>query len=142
MDYESRLKGLYEKYGICPAVFSDGEWQSVIDSLEYLDEEHRLLFSSYSSTADMPEGCEDLAERSLAYFIYRHTASATDRWDFVRSLGFAFFCERLFVSILSAIGRTDLNAAIEAARIISEEIEYSEDNTEDIMMTFDFYIAS
>ena len=48
--------------------------------------------------------------------------------EFVASLGFSMLCERLLASLVSC--NTDDIA--ELARIISEEIEYSEDNTERI----------
>ena len=49
------------------------------------------------------------------------------------SLGFALFCERLICSLVK------LGIEItEAARIVSEELEYSEDNTESIKNIYAF----
>ena len=129
--YKARLETIWNAYGISPSRLSDGEWREELSSLEYLDEEHKRLFLSYTSEAKTPQWCDDMAERALAYFIYRHTASAECAEDFKALLGFACFLERLFSSL---VGKTE--HAFELGRIISEEIEYSEDNTEKIILTF------
>ena len=49
------------------------------------------------------------------------------------SLGFAFFAERLFASLIRSEGA---EMRYELARLISEEIEYSEDNVESIKLEF------
>ena len=76
-------------------------------------------------------GEEKMLERALAYFIYRHCTEAWDMYEFCAALGFCLVCERLLASLIeSGID------PFEAARILSEEIEYSEDNTECIKRKF------
>ena len=105
-------------------------------SLEYLDGTHKELFLAFSADMETPKECENMLERALAYFIYRHCSGAYDRVEFRASLGFALFCERLLASLISAENATE-EEAVELARIISEEIEYSEENTERIKGEFD-----
>ena len=127
--YPERLSRIYSKHSFLPKDFDGSLWKKTISELEYIDENDRDLFLRYSfgCTAKHPE----YAERALAYFIYRHTGSSESYGEFRTSLGAALFLERLFVSL------TD-NGIIptEALRIISEEIEYSEDNTERIKNEF------
>ena len=104
-------------------------------SLEYLDETHKELFLAFSADMETPKEYEKMLERALAYFIYRHCSGAYDREEFRASLGFALFCERLLASLISAENATE-EEAVELARIISEEIEYSEENTERIKGEF------
>ena len=54
-----------------------------------------------------------------------------DENDFLASLGFCLFCERLLASAVKKGGDV-----YDLARIISEEIEYSEDNTETVKEAF------
>ena len=130
--YKDRLQMLYEEFSVSPSQLSDDEWRSVIDSLEYLNESHRDLFRFYSSDTVTDEKYEKYLERALAYFVFRHCGSALDYDGFRASLGFALFCERL-LSSLASTGADDIYGL---ARIISEELEYSEDNTWDIVNLF------
>ena len=58
--------------------------------------------------------------------------SAADEYELRAALGFSLFCERLLASCAADID------VLTAARIISEEIEYSEDNTDAIKSEFLF----
>ena len=131
--YPERLERIYDSFEVCPASLSDEDWRELLSSLEYLCDSHREQFFCYSSDTATPEALFEPLERALAYFVYRHTGSVTDENDFRSSLGFALFCERLLASVVK--GGTDI---FEAARIISEELEYSEENTEAIKFEFWF----
>lgn len=129
--YENRLERLYEKYAASPKSLSDEEWREIIENLEYLEQSHRDLFSSYTSSPKVSPEHEKSLERFLAYLIYRHASGADTSEELRISLGFCFFLERLLSSLLpSGIEPQEL------ARIISEEIEYSEENTETIKLEF------
>ena len=131
--YPERLERIYDSFEACPSSLSDEDWRELLSSLEYLDESHRELFSCFTSATDTPEALFEPLERSLAYFIYRHTGDSVDENDFRSSLGFALFCERL----LASVAKSGTNV-FEAARIISEELEYSEENTETVKFEFWF----
>ena len=68
--------------------------------------------------------------RILAYFVYRHCTEAFDYEDFCSSLSFSAFCTALISSLATEETINDV------ARIVSEEIEYSEDNTNRIKELF------
>ncbi len=136
--YETRLVTLWDRYRASPRIHTDGEWIDILSSLEYLDAEHRDLFSVYSSAVDNKRGYEKIFERFLAYLIYRHASPKETKESFRSALGFAFFTERLFASIVKAEKNLDTGAVAELARVISEELEYSEENTEAITFEFDF----
>lgn len=127
--YTEKLQTIYGAFGVSPSVHTDAEWCEILDSLEYLDEAHKELFAKYSSDISTPRQLEKPLSRALAYFIYRHTSEAYDEADFIVSLGFCLFAERLIASIAS-------DNVEESARIISEELEYSEENTEAIKTHF------
>jgi len=131
LSYSDRLQELYKKYNVSPFLCKDKEWQNIISSLEYLDPRHKELLCGYSSTLLPSEEQQVYLERALAYFIYRHCSEACDYGEFVTALGFCFFLERLLAYVAQKTGNVELSA-----RIVSEEIEYSLDNTETIKMIF------
>lgn len=132
ISYRDKLDELSGEYSVSPCDLSDAEARSLLSSLEYLDEEHRKLFSNYSCETNPAPDQGPILIRALAYFIYRHMTSATDEYELRAALGFSLFCERLLASCAADVD------ILTAARIISEEIEYSEDNTDAIKSEFLF----
>jgi len=130
INYQDRLKMIYEEYGVSPRELSDKDWRFALMHLEYLEQDHKTLFSSYTSELNTNPACEKMLERALAYFVYRHCGAAESEEEFKLSLRFSLFLERL----LSAISTPE--TIIDCARIISEEIEYSEDNTDALKYEF------
>ncbi len=130
LSYDEKLPAIYDKFEISPNIFEDERWHELISSLEYLDEKHKELFLHYSSLLSTPKKIEKEAQRALAYFIYRHCTATNDEEEYRAVLGFCLFLERLFVSVVKA-NKND--SPVMLARMISEEIEYSEDNTERII---------
>ena len=128
--YNEKVPLIEKSFKVTPKILSDEAWREVVDSLEYLDETHRDLFFKYTSDVSAEKSIEKIFERALAYFVYRHCLDAYDEEEFLVSLGFSLFLVNLLVSI------TDENSEIEEivclARIVSEEIEYSQDNIDTI----------
>ncbi|MBE6618041.1 MAG: hypothetical protein E7627_08930 [Ruminococcaceae bacterium] len=131
--YPERIKKIHEEFGISPSALTDEDWRYLLDNLEYLDESHRELFAGYSSDLSTPAEFELPLERALAYFIFRHCTEAEDALEFRDALGFCLLCERLIASVAKSGYEI-----FEVARTVSEEIEYSEDNTEAIKIEFRF----
>ncbi len=129
-DYKTKLETIYRKYQI--DIGDDEDWLEIIQSLEYLDDSHKELFMNYSSKK-RPIGKDSYLERALAYFIYRHCTEAYDEEDFSCWLSFCLFCERLLASLICFKNAETLQEIAVLSSIISEEIEYSEENTEALM---------
>lgn len=124
--YCEKLQSIYQKYSI--SVGEDSVWLELLDSLEYLDAEHKKLFMNYSSTL-RPAAKDEYLERFLAYLVYRHCTEAFDEYDFCDRLAFCLFCERLLASLICSEKAETLEEIARLSRIISEEIEYSDENT-------------
>jgi lysine-N-methylase len=135
--YAQRLQSISHTYGVTPDVLSDEKWRELFASLEYLNEEHRELFATYTSVFTPAEKWEMILERALAYFVFRHCSGAWDMEEFRAGLGFALVCERLLASMVCAQEGITLDGVLELARILSEELEYSEENTEAIKSCFE-----
>ena len=125
--YSERLANIYGDYGI--SLGDDEAWLKTLSDLEYLDEGHRNLFMNYSSVC-RPDGVDQYLERFLAYLIYRHCTEAFDAEDFVLRLSFCLFCERLAASLIAVRFASSLCEVAALMSSISEELEYSEENTE------------
>ena len=125
-DYTTKLEKIYNKYSV--SVGEDKEWLEILDSLEYLDADHKNLFMNYSS-AQRPCEKDEYLLRFLAYLVYRHCTESLDEDDFCSRLAFCLFCERLLASLISRERAETLAEIVALASIISEEIEYSDENT-------------
>ena len=127
LPYDERLQKIYEIHGFAAETFAGDGWNEILEDLEYLEEEHRALICDFSATG--ADGHEKELERALAYFVYRHCSPAENAEEFRTGVGFALFCERLLSSMAKNNPATPIT---DLARILSEEIEYSEDNCEAI----------
>ena len=128
--YSDRLAKIYCDYGI--SLGDDEGWIKKLSELEYLDGRHKDLFINYSS-ACRPTDVDQYLERFLAYLIYRHCTEAFDAEDFAIRLSFCLFCERLAASLIVLKGASSLCEVADLTSIISEELEYSEENTEALL---------
>ena len=121
--YHDRISDIADKYNL--VMPSDDDAQKLFASLEYLDEAHRVIFSSFSRGIENDIEFLPLRERFLAYLVYRHGGGAKNEEQFRTALFMALALEALFAFLIE---KYDFSP-IDAARIISEELEYSEDNT-------------
>ena len=131
LKHEEKLNYIYNAYSVSPKDYDDGELRTLLLSLEYLNEKHKELFQLYSSDTRTPKELEKQLERALAYFIFRHCTDAIDPQELRAALGFALVCERLICTVACELGDIEL-----ASRIVSEEIEYSTENTDEIKNLF------
>ena len=101
----------------------------IMPTLEYLVEDHKELLLKAKRLVWNRSFSDELS-RILAYYVYRHCSEASDYDEFFVSLSFAIFC----TGLISALSKEyDL---YEIARIVSEEIEYSQENTDKIKALF------
>lgn len=136
LPYARRLQALEEMWDVSPALLEDAEARTLLERLEYLDPESRARFSVYEARKASDPSLDTMLCRALAYFIYRHVSPLTDAKEVRAALGFSLFCERLIASVAAAEGLRTLPEMIPLARAVSEEIEYSEENTEAIKTEF------
>lgn len=133
----ARREALIEAECRISATLSHEEREALLSELEYLDPAHEsVLAAAFSAPVcrDMGES-ERLFERLLAYFIYRHASAAKTRRDFDVLVGVALLLVRLFAAILSQSELTPVSAAV----LLSEELEYSEDNLEVIRFAVEMH---
>ena len=121
----ARLAKIEKFYGL-GVTLAPAEHQALFEGLEYLDEAHRALFVGAVCTDFAPTGTlSDACERFFAYLILRHASSAECEADFAAAVSMAHLLTRLFYALINA----KFAPPAECARILSEELEYSEENT-------------
>jgi hypothetical protein len=125
--YSKKLDTVYEKWGISPFSISVKDYFSCFSELEYLDVNAKELFLNFKPSVEQRLECEGVLERALAYFIFRHVTAARDENELKRALFFSLVCERLLAYV--TLDGSDIR---EMARLISQELEYSQENTEKI----------
>ncbi|MBE6595618.1 MAG: hypothetical protein E7644_07450 [Ruminococcaceae bacterium] len=123
LSQEVRRKRIREAHGLLRA--PEGEaLKALLGELEYLYDEHRSLLLA-AATAE--RGAYSTAsERFLAYAIFRHASPAECEAEFRCGVSLALLLEELLCRLVNGAGLTPG----EAARMLSEELEYSEENTE------------
>ena len=127
LSFSERLGVVKEKYFLSDA-HSDEEWNDILCDLEYLYPEHRGMLKVGGEISLSYE----YLERFFAYLIFRHVSISTSYDNLRARLGFCILLTRILGS-----GASSLEAGCDLARIISEEIEYSEDNTDALILEFD-----
>ncbi len=130
LTYPEKLSLIKERYSLPERLFTDENLNSELKGLEYLNEENRAKLSA--PFLPVFEADEKYCIRFFAYLVYRHMSPAGSYDELRARLCLCLLLLRLFESLCR--GGTD---PIRAAMIISEEIEYSEDNTDSLIFNFE-----
>lgn len=130
LSYDETLYLLREKYALPNFRFYAQEWNKILGGIEYLDKSHRGSLK-IGSAAD--KKAKDYLVRFLAYLVFRHV-SVAENYDNMRArIGFSILLTAILENMIAEENAT-FERIVEFARIISEEIEYSEDNTAAIIL--------
>ena len=122
-DAEARIA---ELIALPPTVTSEEFRREVLSDIEYLDAHDREVLLSDGGKAP-----DTALLNILSYFILRHLAEAESDAHAAAIVGFALLSVRAVEAASAAVGIAD------ALRIYSEEVEYSPDNTEDIIFAIE-----
>ena len=136
LSYKEKLQSLSNDFSISIQSTKDKDWIKLIKSLEYLKKGHKKLFSCFSTSACLVADNQAYLERIFAYFVYRYVSKAQSHDEIRQYLGLCLFLEKLVCSILEKRNAIKLEEIIPLLVTISEEIEYSEDNIDQILFQF------
>lgn len=108
------------------------EWAEIFRNLECLDPARDEVLAKI--TDDFPESYDNPVpyEQLLVYFLYRHLAQAMDDGMFAARTAFAVLSTRMIRAMEAVTG--DL---ADMARLYSSEVEYSEENPDEILWLLD-----
>ena len=133
-----------EMLNFCGAVLPDKsmtEWADYFMGLECLDPSRDEILSRIPDEPDFPDAAFSAAlEQLLVYFVYRHLAPAAEAGMFAARAAFAVLSYRMIramAAVLAENGTVTLEHLAEAARLYSSEVEYSEENMDEILWMLD-----
>ncbi len=140
-DFEETVKALRASFHI-PDVYTQEEWLAHFLSLEILDDawEGRLLSAQRRGNVPFTgkhEQLEAYYKRLLIYFVYRHVSVAASRDNLRARLAFALLSVQMIKHLFETASAQTPEELRELARLYSSEIEYSEDNTADLIFEFE-----
>ena len=140
LPFTARLAEIREKFA-GGLYLPPREWRRLFASLEYLDKKNKKRFQRAWRFAAR-EGLFAvsgehalLCERFLAYLFYRHVMPTAGGRETCLATAVALVLLTVFAALLAA-GETPAVAA----RTVSEELEYSEENTEAIFFALDLQL--
>ena len=134
MPYGEKIKAIRCRYDLPDILNEACEWNKILSELEYLDES-RVGWISVG-IENRTESMSDYFVRFLAYLVFRHV-SVADSYDNLRArVGFCLLLLSVFEN-MTADSENSLDKISDIARVISEEIEYSEDNTDSLIFEFE-----
>ena len=128
--HTEKLDMIMKRYYLDRSLFCESSIKEKLSSMEYLREEDEKLFSGIHITSNEKFG--DYSERFFAYLLYRHLGGASSFDNMRARLCLCILLVGLFEALL-----TNKIDKIESARLISEEIEYSEDNIDSLIFDFE-----
>ncbi len=137
--FDEKLSALKAEFKIHEP-YSIGEWVKHFLSLEILDVEWERSLKSMCKTLG---ACDHLAEyngyyeRLLTYFVYRHVSIAEDFDNLRARLAFAILSVEMIRALFEADTEHRPERLRDWARRYSAEIEYSEDNTDELIFIFE-----
>lgn len=132
LSFEEKIAEIKEKYGISKDIHSSDDWAGIFEQLEYLDDSHRGIFLP----GEGREEHQKIYERFLAYLVFRHLSIAENHDNLRARLGFCLLLCSLLEGYTSR-ETVDFSDICDYVRIISEEIEYSQDNTDQLIFEFE-----
>lgn len=142
LSIDDRIEDLFENFGIDLPDKSLGEWAEVFLGLERLDEEWTNKLNKLHGRGfvgcKMKDGRIAAAlEQLLVYFVLRHLSDGIYDGRLYERAAFAVLSMRIICAVgvyaVSADERLDVPSLIEAARMYSLEIEYSDENIEGLL---------
>ena len=136
---DKRIAKLREDFDVKIPERTLGEWIDFYLTLENLDPEWKTLLENAESTdftkiSDFNSSHMQIAlEQLLVYFIYRHTADAIYENNMNVRLAFALLSYEMVKYLTLSYGDVNIQSMAEVARMYSAEIEYSEENTDELL---------
>jgi lysine-N-methylase len=111
------------------------EWLEILSGLEILDEKwgkliaEALCLPQIHSAAAFDRSFENL----LVYFLFRHASLAESKENMRAAIAFSILGVEIIKYLFVRSEKCDIDTLVSLARLYSSEIEYSEDNTAELI---------
>ncbi len=134
LDYSQKVYEIEEKFKVCASKLDEDKIKEMYSALEYLDGFHKEMIVSAKTLRST--ALDSALTAFLGYMIFRHVSTATDFNNLRARLGFCLLSARVLEAMASS-RENPSEDIVDCARIYSEEIEYSEDNTAALIFEFE-----
>ncbi len=139
--FDDKIAALREQFEIS-RVYTSERWLDIFCSLEILDlswkQELQLIKESFLHPhSEISDEYGEYYERLLTYFVYRHIGVADSEENLRARLAFAILSVEVIRSLFEENEEKSIAKLIDYARRYSAEIEYSEDNTAELIFLFE-----
>ncbi len=131
----TELRRIYEIRDI----HTENEWICRFLELEILDTEWEQILKSASTLPQSTynEHFDKYYLRLLTYFIFRHVSTAENRDKLRAKLAFSILSAEMIKLLFERENEQKLERLAELARLYSSEIEYSPENTDELIFEFE-----
>ena len=137
-----KLSAIEDEYLVSVDIHTEKEWLGILSELEILDPEWKnILKNSVSGQESDVSRFDVYFERFLTYLIFRHVTQAVSYDNFRARVGFVSLSVKLVRYILARESNLTKERIFDIIRLYSSEIEYSEDNTADLIFEFEAGLA-
>ncbi len=141
MSLDEKLRLLRKQFEL-PDIYTKNEWLDILLSLEILDTRWELLLKEAKQAIPQKAhgDLEGPLSRLLTYFVFRHVSVAESEDNLRARLAFCILSLEMTALIFEARGGSALELLLDTARLYSSEIEYSEENTAELIFEFESVI--
>lgn len=135
LGFYGKIDRIKEEYRLSDALFSDYREAGFARELELLSESHREIFIIKGWGGG--DGFSNYLLRYFVYLLYRHLALSESYTNMRARLAFCILLTMMLENFIKCKENVAFEDICDAARIISEEIEYSEANTETLIFNLE-----
>ena len=132
---DSKIEELVRKYSLNTDMHTVPEWLEILSGLEILDEKwgkliaEALCLPQIHSAAAFDRSFENL----LVYFLFRHASLAESKENMRAVVAFSILGVEIIKYLFVRSEKCDIDTLVSLTRLYSSEIEYSEDNTAELI---------
>ncbi len=140
--YSERIGRIKTEFSVTEDIHTKDEWIDILLSLEIMDNEWKniLLNAAGKSACSNLCGFDMYYERLFKYFVFRHVSSAENEDNLRARLSFCILSTEIIKYLFESGENRSKEALFDLARLYSSEIEYSEDNTAELIFEFESFI--
>lgn len=135
---EARIDKLIDSLNIAAKVKAPNIWLDVFKNLEYMDSSllnkiKESVITKENKNNSISKETEIEFEQILVYFLYRHLSRGLYDGKFIERISFSILSVNIIKSIFLSLANGTVDDLIEICRLYSCEIEYSEENVENLL---------
>lgn len=137
--FHAQMRALQDAYQIADADTSE-TWLCHLLALETMDADWKRMLQSMRGKSFFcvsDAAYDKYFTRLFSYFVYRHVSVADNMLNLRARLAFAMRSVSVIRSVFAEAPTQTIELLVDIARRYSAEIEYSEENTEDLIFTLE-----